>query len=154
MVSRALINTTKSIHKALINPIPLPSFTIAPMSSQSCGVVELDSEVPLFVNWMASNLLEKTTTQLLLIDTHQVKFILGILVHKSADKKVETNTANKKQAIKLCFWSQVHNDAMQPVIVTIIDIPNKWTPQIYHCLFYKEVLERGIISLEIDVFKF
>jgi hypothetical protein len=101
---------------------------MAPMSSQSCGVLELDSEVPLFVNWMASNLLEKTTTQLQLIDTHQVKFISGILVHQSADEKDETNTANNKQAIKLCFWSRVHNDAMQRVIATIIDIPNKWTP--------------------------
>jgi hypothetical protein len=31
------------------------------MSSRSRGVLELDLEVPLLVNWMASNLLEKTT---------------------------------------------------------------------------------------------
>jgi hypothetical protein len=124
---------------------------MAPMSSRSRGVLELDSAVPLFVNWMASNSLEKkTTTQLQSIDTHQVKFISGILVHQSVDEKDEANTASNKQAIKLCFWSQV-NDAMQPVIVTVIDLPNKWTPRVYLCLFYEEVLKRGIISLEIEV---
>jgi hypothetical protein len=72
------------------------------MSSRSRGVLELDSEVPLFVNWMAPNSLEKTTTQLQSIDTHQAKLISGILVHQSADEKDETNTANdeysKRQA--------------------------------------------------------
>ena len=144
-------NYNKNHSPSTNQPVPLPPFTMAPMSSRSRGVLELDSEVPLFVNWMASNSLEKTTTQLQSIDTHQVKFISGILVQQSADEKDETNTASNKQAIKLCFWSQVHNDVMQPVIATIIDIPNKWTPRVYLCLFYEEVLKRGIISLEIEV---
>jgi hypothetical protein len=41
---------------------------------------------------------------------------------------------------------------LQFILATIIDIPKKWTSQMYIiCLLHKGVLENRIISLEIEV---
>ncbi len=103
-------------------------------------------EVPLSVKWMtpSQNSL-KPTLQLHSIEKLKVKFITGVTFEEeSAGQMVPTG-----QAINLKFWG--HADVRKPLIVTSIDIPNKWTSRMYLCLLHKGVLESGIISLEIKL---
>jgi hypothetical protein len=119
---------------------------MVPMSSRSRAILEFDLEVPLFVNWMSpSKNSLKPTMQLHSIEKLKVKFISGV----TFEEESEGQMVPAGQAINLKFWG--HADVRKPLIVASIDMPKKWTSQMYLCLLHEEVLKNGIISLEIQL---